>query len=1010
MINEEAIILPVPRVPLVVIEVPSLLQEETAPRIGEYCIEAKIKGLYAHVTTEFTIHNDNHRTFEGELEFPLPDGGVVCGYAIDLQGVMTPASVVEKEKARIAFENEVKKGIDPGLVEQVRGNAYRTRIYPLPAKGSRRVRIEYLTSLVHGENGDAALYLPMPHTKLERRDVEIMVDMPDAPAPRLSGLGNHTFVQAQAVWRVETHDTDITPDDDLLIALPTLPKQFACLESHDGDTFFVASVETPVDDQNAHTVLPKAWRIIWDASGSRAEADIKAAIALLELLPKNEAYTLHVFRNTLEPVRTFADLDALLNAVRAVVYDGGTDYAPLQALARDAFDGMTLFFTDGLDTFIGALPEFGASSAAIVSSKMRDISVLRAACGGKVFDLASMTPKKIIENLHVTLPTICAVKGEGISDILGIGEVTTGRLTILGRLNVDKAQITLCTSKGENIEMTLDRAKAKEGRNLALAWAAKRVEALSPNADSHREELLAIGRHFSIVSPVSSMIVFERLEQWLEYDIEPPLALEALHKDWLEKHQQNKQSEELKRRNWLNSLDSEWCRRKEWWASPVPKIEKPSSGLFGQMRNVAQAVGGAMSSLARNAVPARLREAPMMMADRQVPHMESENMPGMGMASPSMAGNAAPMPPCMAERSVARAPIADDEDCCCEMCEACMDEEDSCDASDKASCDANNAGVITIQAWNSDMPYLKAIRDASVIFKDRDSLYTEYIKQRKIYASSPSFYLDCASLFFEQKEKNYAIRILSNLSELKLDDVALLRVYAWRLREAGELDLAIVILQKVAKIRPDEAVSFRDLALTYTLRAKRDHSAEDAEVALKYYKHVIETPCPRRDAIYTAVVAIEEFNALAAWCDAQNWNEHKPVMPELDEKYRQNLDTDIRIVLMWDADDTDIDLHVLEPSGEEVYYSNKRSASGGMLSYDVTTGYGPEEYLHKKAPSGTYKILSNYFASHQQKLTGPVTVTATVFTDWGRPNEKSQTMSLRLENAKDHVMIGEIKI
>ena len=133
-------------------------------------------------------------------------------------------------------------------------------------------------------------------------------------------------------------------------------------------------------------------------------------------------------------------------------------------------------------------------------------------------------------------------------------------------------------------------------------------------------------------------------------------------------------------------------------------------------------------------------------------------------------------------------------------------------------------------------------------------------------------------------------------------------------------------------------------------------------------------------------------------------------MPELDEKYRQNLDTDIRIVLMWDADDTDIDLHVLEPSGEEVYYSNKRSASGGMLSYDVTTGYGPEEYLHKKAPSGTYKILSNYFASHQQKLTGPVTVTATVFTDWGRPNEKSQTMSLRLENAKDHVMIGEIKI
>ncbi|MBQ9816817.1 MAG: DUF2135 domain-containing protein, partial [Proteobacteria bacterium] len=188
-------------------------------------------------------------------------------------------------------------------------------------------------------------------------------------------------------------------------------------------------------------------------------------------------------------------------------------------------------------------------------------------------------------------------------------------------------------------------------------------------------------------------------------------------------------------------------------------------------------------------------------------------------------------------------------------------------------------------------------------------------------------------------------------------------------------------------------------------------SAQDAKEALELFHKAAFTSWERSDAIYTSVVALEELNALIAWCERQKWPDDKsPKIPEFDPKFRKLLDLDLRIVLMWDADDTDIDLHVLEPSGEEVFYRNKRSQTGAMLSYDVTTGYGPEEYLHKKAPAGEYKIMSNYFASHQQKLTGNVTVTATVFTNWGRENEASQTMSLRLEKAKEHVRIGSIKV
>ncbi len=53
---------------------------------------------------------------------------------------------------------------------------------------------------------------------------------------------------------------------------------------------------------------------------------------------------------------------------------------------------------------------------------------------------------------------------------------------------------------------------------------------------------------------------------------------------------------------------------------------------------------------------------------------------------------------------------------------------------------------------------------------------------------------------------------------------------------------------------------------------------------------------------------------------------------------------DLRNSLGWDTDMVDIDLHVVEPSGEEAYFGHPRTRSGGCMSRDFTQGYGPEEY------------------------------------------------------------------
>src|SRR5437660_10689837 len=81
----------------------------------------------------------------------------------------------------------------------------------------------------------------------------------------------------------------------------------------------------------------------------------------------------------------------------------------------------------------------------------------------------------------------------------------------------------------------------------------------------------------------------------------------------------------------------------------------------------------------------------------------------------------------------------------------------------------------------------------------------------------------------------------------------------------------------------------------------------------------------------------------------------------LDHRLIKNLDCDVRIVLTWDADLTDVDLWVTEPSGEKCFYGHNRTVIGGLISRDFTQGYGPEEYCLRRTMPGEYKVQCNYY-------------------------------------------------
>ena len=101
---------------------------------------------------------------------------------------------------------------------------------------------------------------------------------------------------------------------------------------------------------------------------------------------------------------------------------------------------------------------------------------------------------------------------------------------------------------------------------------------------------------------------------------------------------------------------------------------------------------------------------------------------------------------------------------------------------------------------------------------------------------------------------------------------------------------------------------------------------------------------------------------------------------------------------------------MIEPTEEKCYYSHNLTKNGGMMTKDLTQGYGPEVYLINKAIPGKYTIKANFYGTRQQNLTGGTTVQATVITDYGRPTEKHKSITVRLTSKKQVIDIGDISL
>jgi hypothetical protein len=196
-------------------------------------------------------------------------------------------------------------------------------------------------------------------------------------------------------------------------------------------------------------------------------------------------------------------------------------------------------------------------------------------------------------------------------------------------------------------------------------------------------------------------------------------------------------------------------------------------------------------------------------------------------------------------------------------------------------------------------------------------------------------------------------------------------------------------------MREEEPQSYRDLALAC------NENGLYAEAVQLFYQLILGYWDNRFHDIQA--VALNEMNAVISA------HPREVSTAGIDQRLIYAMPVDVRIVISWNTDNSDMDLWVTDPGKEKCSYENTRTAIGGRITQDVTQGYGPEEFMLKKAMNGDYTVEVNLFGDSRQTLGGPTAIKADLYTDFGKPTQKKQTINFRVSEAKEVVEIGKLK-
>jgi hypothetical protein len=1023
-------------------------------RMSQLLVNVKVVGNIVYTTAEMHFFNSGNRQMEAELIFPLPENVSVSRYAIDINGKMREAVPVNKSKGKQVFEAVEHRRVDPGLLEKVDGNNFRTRIYPLMPNGERIVIIGYEEELAASDKNNLMYQLVSRYPKkLDKFEINVSVlGIPEKPLVTGDSEKEIVFSKWDQTFQASLKKENYQPSEKLLFKIPIQQSVSSIVTQNVGGQYYFYG-NAFVDGVKKAKKIPNSIGLIWDNSLSCQTRDLKKELDLLDSYfqkIKNTKVTLYFLNYTFQKQREFVIADGnwaeLKTVLEKVKYDGGTRFSQLNFENQDEY----LFFTDGLSSLSeNVLPKTKKPMYAITSSVSADFAFLNFSStktGGNFINLNQTNPETALDKLTNTNLKFLGIKENlTVTDLFPMeGSSVSGNFSFSGISLNPKNEITLLFGYDNEVlierKISLDAVSQNTTDiNIEKLWAQKKIANLELQYDKNADEIEVLGKKYGIVTKNTSLIVLESLLDYISYDIVPPAELRAEF-DRIKKQEHDVTLAQQKN-NWDN-IDSYFKELNGWWKRNVKYAGQKISSKYKYSRYAApprgmgyasETIKGDPDAIVTVDEPVRSVAANMIMEDNNVYQEaappQAPQVDQVKFAAPVVANSSESQRfrdgdkkteelkevvittysmkekvvqtsamQTISSRSLSEkeevqqtlegkiegVSLGRDDD---RMSEVVVRAEH---VADTVHID-NNESQAEAKNWNPDRLYLKALAKAP-----KEKQYDLYLELRKAQEQNPSFYFDVAHFFYNQGDVKKALQIISNIADLGLENHQLYKTLTYTLRQWKSYEDALYTAKQVAKWRAHEPQSLRDYALALEDSGKHQEAFDELIKALEvnYYGEM--------SGQYEGVedIILMDMNRIMASHSSINTR-------KLDKKCLAKMPVDIRVIMNWNQMDVDLDLHVIEPTGEECYFGHKTTKAGARFSKDFTEGYGPEQYLIRNAAKGKYLIKTNYFGETELTESGPATLMVEIYTT--KAGKTSRILkTIQLGKIKENGILAQI--
>lgn len=500
---------------------------------------------------------------------------------------------------------------------------------------------------------------------------------------------------------------------------------------------------------------------------------------------------------------------------------------------------------------------------------------------------------------------------------------------------------------------------------LAAFWCGSWwIQTLEAEPLRNKRQLARLGEQLGLVNRETSLLVLETLQDYINHGVMPPDSTPAIREAVLRGREAKVQREHAQTTTQRMALAEQWLSRERWWSRDL----------------VAEAKEEARYRRALEALQKKQAPAPAFIPPPEIQVMASPAPAPSQESAPASMKTPPPVPvpvlvPAPASHSATRRPPP----------------PSSVEQLGEPALSVTPAAALTLRAiatserYAAELVQTRSVAELDLLVADLSGTY----------ADSPAFHADVAERFAALGDTRRAVQVLSSIVALMPREASALRLVAYRLQGLGQAAPALDLLLRARDLAPDEPQSWRDAGLALGQAGR----CEEAAASLQ---HVVDTAWPDRFA-EIALISLAELNDLQQRCPSKG-------VAALPESLRKSLPVGLRVVMRWDLNSTDIDLHVIDPLNEEAFFMHRDTRQGGHLSRDFTAGYGPEEFIVRQPLPGRYKIVAHYYGSQRATLSRGATVQVEVQTGFGSPRLKTRTLTYRLVEGGGDIELGEFHL